>query len=150
MEEMGVAGPRVIVLSSHSLFVEGVATRLRQQLAEHEVKTVDARQPDVLNLVIAAQPSVVILDATDAEAAQACPVGDLLKALPSLKIIRLHPQQKQIQVVTSEQRVVDEVRDLIDVIGPGETAKTEGQSEEELKRKEATGPQGEATNSKGR
>ncbi len=147
---MGVAGPRVIILSSHSLFVEGVATRLRQQLAEREVRTVDARQPDVLNLVIAARPSVVILDATDTEAAQACPVEDLLKALPSLKIIRLHPQQKQIQVVTSEQRVVDEVRDLIDVIGLGETAKAEGPSGEETKRKEATGTQGETTDSKGR
>src|SRR5574341_706570 len=146
---MGVAGPRVIILSSHSLFVEGVATRLRQQLAEREVRTVDAHQPDVLNLVIAVRPSVVILDATDTEAAQACPVEDLLKALPSLKIIRLHPQQKQIQVVTSEQRVVDEVRDLIDVIGLGETAKTEGQPEE-MKRKEATGTQGQTTNSKGR
>ena len=145
-----MAGPQVIVLSSHSLFVEGVATRLRQQLAEREVQTIDARQPDVLNLVIAAQPAVVILDATDTEAAQVCSVEDLLRALPSLKIIRLHPQHKQIQVVTSEQRVVDEVRDLIDVIGLGETAKTEGQSEEEMKRKEATGPQGEATNSKGR
>ena len=146
---MGVAGPRVIVLSSHSLFVEGVATRLRQQLAEHEMRTVDARQPDVLNLVIAARPSVVILDATDTEAAQACPVEDLLKALPSLKIIRLHPQQKQIQVVTSEQRMVDEVRDLIDVIGLGETAKTEGPSGEAMKRKEATGTQGATTDSKG-
>jgi hypothetical protein len=145
-----VAGPQVIILSSRSLFVEGVATRLRQQLAEHEVQTVDARQPDVLNRVIAAQPAVVILDATDAEAEQVCSVGDLLRALPSLKIIRLHPQHKQIQVVTSEQRVVDEVRDLIDVIGLGETAKTEEPSGEELKRKEATGPQDETTNSKGR
>ena len=149
MEEVGVAGPRVIILSSRSLFVEGVATRLRQQLAEQDVQTIDARQADVLNLVIAGQPSVVILDATDEEAAQACPVGDLLKALPSLKIIRLDPQQNQIQVVTSEQRVVHEVRDLIDVIGLGETVKTEEPPKEETKRKEAIGTQGEATNSKG-
>ena len=144
-----MAGPRVIILSSRSLFVEGVATRLRQHLAEQDVVTVDARQADVLTSVVAAQPSVVILDATDVEAAQACPVGDLLKALPSLKIIRLDPQQNQIQVVVSEQRVVHEVRDLIDVIGLGELIKTEEPPHEEMKRKEATGTQGEATNSKG-
>lgn len=144
-----MAGPRVIILSSRSLFVEGVATRLRQHLAEQDVQTVDARQPDVLSLVIAAQPSVVILDATDAEAAQVCAVGDLLKALPSLKIIRLDPQQKQIQVVTSEQRVVDEVRDLTDVIGLGGLVKSEGPTKEETKRKEASGTQAETTNSRG-
>lgn len=144
-----MAGPRVIILSSRSLFVEGVATRLRQHLAEQDVVTVDARQADVLKSVVAAQPSVVILDATDVEAAQACSVGDLLKALPSLKIIRLDPQQKQIQVVVSEQRVVHEVRDLIDVIGLGELIKTEEPPHEEMKRKEATGTHGEATNSKG-
>lgn len=146
---MGVAGPRVVILSSRSLFGEGVATRLRQHLAESDVQTVDARQPDVLSRVIAVQPTVVILDATDVEAAQACSVGDLLKALPSLKLIRLDPQQKQVQVVTSEQRVVDEVRDLIDVIGLGEIAKAEGQSREEMKGKEATGTPDEAKNSKG-
>jgi anti-anti-sigma regulatory factor len=129
--------------------VEGVATRLRQHLAEQDVVTVDARQADVLKSVVAAQPSVVILDATDVEAAQACSVGDLLKALPSLKIVRLDPQQKQIQVVVSEQRVVDEVRDLIDVIGLGEIAKAEEQSREEMKGKEATRTQGEAKDSKG-
>jgi nicotinate-nucleotide pyrophosphorylase len=125
--------------------VEGVATRLRQHLAEQDVATVDARQADVLQAVVSAQPSVVILDAMDVEAAQACSVGELLKALPSVKIIRLDPQQKQIQVVVSEQRVVDEVRDLIDVIGLGELTKTE---REETRRKEGAATQGEATNSK--
>ncbi len=120
-----MAGPRVIILSSRSLFVEGVATRLRQHLAEGDVHTIDARQADVLELVIAAQPSVVIVDATDTEAAQACSIGDLLQALPTLRLVRLDPQQKQVQVVVSEQRVVDEIRDLVDVIGLGEPVRSE-------------------------
>ncbi len=111
-----MAGSRVVILSSHSLFVEGVASRLRQHLAAQDVQTVDARHTEALQLVIAAQPSVIILDATDAEVTRNCPLEDLLQVLPALKVIRLDPQTNRVQVVTSEQRFVGEVRDLIDMI----------------------------------
>lgn len=124
-----MAGPRVVILSSHSLFVEGIASRLRQHLAAQDIQTVDARHTEALRLVIAVQPSVIILDATDAEATRHCSLEELLQALPALKVVRLDPQAKQVQVVTSEQHVVGEVRDLIDVIGRTGTQRKEARSE---------------------
>jgi hypothetical protein len=111
-----MADARVVILSTRSLFVEGVANRLKQHLPEERVKVVDARQTDALEQVIAAQPTSVILDATDAEATKNCPLGKMLNALPLLKVIRLDPQKDKIQVVVSEQRVVEQVSDLIEVI----------------------------------
>lgn len=111
-----MAHSRVVILSGHSLFAEGVASRLRQHLHELELEVVDPRQPDAIARITAARPSTVILDANDSEVIEACPLGRLLRALPALKVIRLDSQQQEIQVVTSELRSVSEVRDLIKVI----------------------------------
>ncbi len=110
---------RVVILSGHSLFAEGVASRLRQHLEQLELLTVDSGQSDALDRVLVAQPAAVILDASDAgEATPHCSVDKLLRSLPSLKIIRLDPQYSTVQVVTSEQRPAGEVSDLIKVIQP--------------------------------
>ncbi len=117
--EVQVARFQVMIvsrLSQHSLFVEGVASRLRQHLSEGEVQTLDARQPQCLERLIAAQPSTVILDATDHELEALCPLGTLLDALPWLQVIRLDPRQEHIQVVSSEQRAVTGVQDLVSVL----------------------------------
>jgi DNA-binding NarL/FixJ family response regulator len=123
-----MATTRVVILSTHSLFVEGVAKRLKQHLPEEHVQVVDARQADALEQVMAARPTSVILDATDVEATSNCPLSKMLNALPSLKIIRLDPHTDKIQVVVSEQRVVEQVSDLIEVIqASGADRKEEGE-----------------------
>jgi len=111
-----MATAHVVILSTRSLFVEGVAKRLKRQLPEEHMQVVDARQADALEQVVAARPTIVILDATDAEATRNCPLSKMLNALPKLKVIRLDPQKDQIQVVVSEQRAVEQVSDLIEVI----------------------------------
>ncbi len=107
---------RVVILSGHSLFAEGVANRLRQYLQQVELEIVDPRQPDVMLQVAAARPSIVILDMTDTVVTRFCSLSKLLRSLPALKVIRLDPQQEQIQIVTSEQRSAVEVHDLVEVI----------------------------------
>ena len=106
----------VVILSGHSLFVDGVASRLRQHLQQLELEIVDARQPDAMAQIAAIQPSAVIVDATDPEITQLCLLSRLLLALPGLKVICLDPQREQVQVLTSEQRPAGKVRDLIEVI----------------------------------
>ena len=113
-----MARARVVILSGRSLFAEGVASRLRQHSDQIELHNVDYRQADALAQVIALQPSTVILDATDPDVDTQCPLGSVLEALPSLKVLRLGPQQNQVQVVTSEQRQATEVSDLISLIEP--------------------------------
>ncbi len=107
---------RVAVLSSQSLFAEGVATRLKQHLKSDSLVLVDARRDDALDQVVAAQPSAVIVDAGDAAAEQFCSLGKLLEALPLLTIIRLDPHSSMVQVVTSAERRISQVQDLIEMI----------------------------------
>lgn len=108
--------PQVVILSTRSLFVEGVASRLRQHLPEQAMQVVDARRQDALAQVVAAHPASVIVDAADPEATHHCSLSDLFNAMPLLTVIRLDPQHEQIQVVTSQKRQVDRVHDLVTVI----------------------------------
>lgn len=107
---------RVAVLSSQSLFAEGVATRLKQFLEVDALVMVDARRDDALDQVVAMQPSAVIVDAGDTAAEQFCSLGKLLEALPLLTVIRLDSHSSYVQVVTSAERRLSQVHDLIDVI----------------------------------
>ena len=81
-----------------------------------DLEILDPRQPDVVTQIAAAQPSIVILDGGDSETSRFCSLSQLLRSLPELRIIRLDPEQDQVQVVTSEQCPAVEVRDLADVI----------------------------------
>lgn len=107
---------RVVILSSQSIFAEGVAARLKQHLDGQSLLIVDTREPDALQRVIAAHPTAVILDVSDSETERSCSLGTLLDALPALTLIRLDPSQDQVQVVTSEQRAVHQVQDIVQVI----------------------------------
>lgn len=107
---------RLVILSSQSLFTEGVVARLRQQLDAHALLVVDPRREDALAQVIAARPGVVVFDANDAAAARLGPLGQLLEALPFVTVVRLDSQTDQVQVVTSQQRPMSQVTELMDVI----------------------------------
>jgi DNA-binding NarL/FixJ family response regulator len=111
---------RVIVLSGQSLFAEGIAARLSEQLGQQQLVTIDAREPGAVQRVIQANPAAVILDATDEDVARTCPLSTLLDALPALKIVRLNPENDQIQVVTSQRRQAWKVQDLVELIKPEE------------------------------
>jgi len=109
----------IVVVTGRSLFVEGITTRLREHLQPGELIVVDAREPDAFAQIVAASPSTVVMDITDSHTARLCLPGNLPLALPGLKLIYLDPEQGQVQIVTSEQRLATHVRDLIDVIGLG-------------------------------
>ena len=106
----------VVILSSHLLFAEGVANRLRQHLHQIPLEIVDPRQPNARTKIISTRPTIVVLDVTDTEVAQFCSLSQLLLWLPESKIIRLDPQKEQIQVLTSQEFPAVEVHDLVEVI----------------------------------
>jgi hypothetical protein len=107
---------RVVILSGHSLFAEGVASRLKKHLDRVDLQVVDINEEDVLSKVVKLKPATVILESMDAETSNGIPLSKLLKALPGVTVIRLDPQQSQVQVVTSTERMLGEVKDLIEVI----------------------------------
>jgi DNA-binding NarL/FixJ family response regulator len=109
-------GPSIGIVSDHSLFADGVATRLRQHLTTADLATVDPRQPDATARIVAAQPTVVLLDNSSPDIARLCRVEELLHRLPGLRIIRFDPAIQQVQVMTSQQWPVANVRDLAEMI----------------------------------
>ena len=107
---------RLIILSDHSLFAEGVASRLRQYPERVEIHFVDPQQADYLDQIKENRPCAVIIDAADADRSQCCLLCDLLMALTNVTIIRLEVQHKDIQIVTSSQHHLAEVVDILDIV----------------------------------
>ena len=107
---------QVVILSGHTLFTEGVASRLRQYPERVDVCFVDPQQPDYLEKIASIKPSAVIMNAADTETTSCCILCDLLTALRSVTVVRLDVQQKDIQLITSAQQQFNEVRDILDII----------------------------------
>lgn len=107
---------QVVILSGRSLFAEGVASRLKKHLDRLDLQVIDINEDDVISKIVSLKPATVILESMDAETSNAIPLSKLFKALPEVTVIRLDPQQSQVQVVTSEERMFSEVKDLIEVI----------------------------------
>ncbi len=122
----------VVILSSGSLFVEGVAASLRRHLGDASVLTLDIQQPGVMEQVLDARPAAVVMDGADAEAVRNCPPDQVLDRLPTARVITLDPRLNQLQVLSVEQRQVVGMGDLLNVIeslrqAPSETGDIEGQ-----------------------
>jgi DNA-binding NarL/FixJ family response regulator len=111
--------PTVVVLSSHTLFAEGVTSRLKLREEALNLSVIDAHSADAMDQILTVGPDAVIVDASDKEVGLNCPINELLAAIPALKIIRLDPEQAGFQVVTSTQHIAKEVDDLLEVITDG-------------------------------
>ena len=111
-----MASSRVVILSGHSLFAEGIASSLRQKTTDLTIEVMDAREPDILFQIQKHQPDIVILDGGDATLRTNCPLDAILWAVPNLHIFRLDPDSEQIQIVTGQNRPAESVADLIEVL----------------------------------
>ena len=107
---------QIVILSGHSLFTEGVASRLRQYPERVDVRFVDPQQPDYIEEIAGIHPSAVIIDAADTETDCCCILCDLLATLEDVTVVRLDVQQKDIQLITSVRQQFNEVRDIVDII----------------------------------
>jgi hypothetical protein len=111
-----VSGTCIVILSSGSVFVEGIASSLRQQMQASDLRTIDSGRADTLAQVVSAQPALVIADAADSRLEQVCPLNGLLAAFPALTVIRLDLQQERMQVITSEYRLSGGMSGLVGTI----------------------------------
>ena len=107
--------PRIAVLSSRTLFAAGMAATLRRRLDRRAFRTFDAQQPEAMEQLVAFRPSVVLLDAADEVVSRRYPLGSLFGALPALTIVLVDPQDEQVQVVTSQQRAIRRMSDIVDL-----------------------------------
>lgn len=107
---------RLIILSEHTLFAEGVASRLRQYPERVAVRFVDPQQADYLDQIKKIRPSAVIVNAAETDDTHCCLLCDLLIALANVTIVRLEIQDKDIQIVRSSQHSLAEVKDILNII----------------------------------
>ncbi len=116
---------RVVILSNQTLLVEGVITRLKQYRDRVELHSVDFRHPNLLAHITELQPAAIILDDKDPLVVQVAPLDKLIRALPTIKVIRLNTRSFQAQVIQSDRYCVAEVCDLLELIEPGSPEATE-------------------------
>jgi DNA-binding NarL/FixJ family response regulator len=106
---------RVLILSSHPLFGQGVESLLRQE-SRLEVVGREADVDQAMERIKELQPDVVVIDSAD-------PAGDPTPALMcilregvGIKVIGLNLQDNTVCIYRGEQRVVREVKDLVQAI----------------------------------
>lgn len=116
----------VVVLTAHSMFTEGIASRLRKHPDQIDVQMVDSREPDCLARALAARPSVILFEADDENVHSHCPLDRLLEVAPEVKVIQLDRDQDQIQVITGELRIVKRPSDLVDMLLPATSSDAAG------------------------
>lgn len=97
--------------------MEGVVSRLRQESQNEEIHFIDAKTPDYIQKITAVQASVVILDSVDRGESRCCLFCELLTAFPTITIIRLRVDAKDLQFISSSPYKLDNAQDLIDLIG---------------------------------
>jgi hypothetical protein len=108
---------RNIVFLSHSIFVEGVVSRLRQQPFYDSVHFIDPESSNFLEEISDLEPQVVVINADIGKESPFCHLCELLSAFPQITILRLKAQERDIQVIHSSQHFVKDVQDLIDLLG---------------------------------
>ncbi len=106
----------VVIFSSRTPFVEGIIRRLLQTVHRKNVRVVDPGTSSAMSELVACNPSIVLYDATDSNAAFFCNQHNLLYKFPSLRIIRVDPEGEHMLIFSSECYQAHRVQDLLDVI----------------------------------
>ncbi len=107
---------QVVILSDHSIFAEGVAKRFQQYPDLVNLHLINPQEEDAFVRISEIQPSAVILNASEAEMKTHCALCELITSFTSIKIIRLAVDREGVQLITSEQSQLGEIRDLIGLI----------------------------------
>jgi DNA-binding NarL/FixJ family response regulator len=106
---------RIFMLSTHPLFSQGVESLLRQETGLEVV----GRETDVdkaVERIRELQPDVVIVDSADPTCDPTLAVMRILREGVGTKVIGLNLQDNTVCIYRGEQRVVKEVKDLVEAI----------------------------------
>jgi hypothetical protein len=109
--------PRTIVFLSHSIYVEGVVSRIGQQSRGFEFHFIDPNHKEYIDRVTELKPSMVVIDSEQSKGDQSCVLCEILHAFPEITILRLKAQEKDVQVISSSSYLVGNVQNLIDLLG---------------------------------
>ena len=107
---------RVLILSGHTLFTEGLISRLKKYCDLFDFQVVDSRRPDVVDQIIALRPSVVIMDGSSPEIQITTLLMDLISSIPALQVINLDSQSARVRVIRWGSKTVSGVEELLEEI----------------------------------
>jgi hypothetical protein len=107
---------RIAMMTNHSLFAEGLISRLREYPEQLELQIFDLLQPDVVSHVVDFKPLVIILEENEEQQFNISTFKNMLAILPNLLIIYLYLNQPDILVIKSEHYLANGVGELVDII----------------------------------
>lgn len=107
---------RVLILSGHSLFADGAASRLEEESADIESAILDPGMPDILARVVEFNPRVAIIDRDDPSLSGVITIPSIFRALPNLVMVIFDSQEEGIQILTSQFQNVGTIHGLIEAL----------------------------------
>jgi DNA-binding NarL/FixJ family response regulator len=108
---------RVFILSCHPLFGQGVESLLRRE-AGLEIVGQETDLDQAVERIKEIRPDVVILDCAEPARDPTPAVMRILREGLGTKVIGLNLQNNTLYIYRGEQRLVKEVKDLIEAIEP--------------------------------
>jgi DNA-binding NarL/FixJ family response regulator len=114
---MGKAIPmkRVFVLTSHSLFGQGVESLLRQE-TDLDIIGCETEVHQALARIRKLQPDVVIFDNHHLPNGSLLAIVELLRTTPHVKVIGLDLKENTFHIYQAVRREVKSLSDLVDAI----------------------------------
>jgi|OpeIllAssembly_1097287.scaffolds.fasta_scaffold202445_2 hypothetical protein len=107
---------RIAMMTNHSLFAEGLISRLREYPEQLDLQIFDLLQPDVVSHVVDFKPLVIILEENEDQQFNISSFKEMLAILPNLLIIYLYLNQPDILIIQGEHYLANGVGELVDII----------------------------------
>lgn len=108
--------PNILVLSRQSLLSCGVASTLREHQGEFNVQVLNSEDTDILKMIQAESPSVIIMDGGDTVLSSETSASHILDLAPNAKVVQLDLSSDRIRVFASFEMTVQRGVDLIHVL----------------------------------
>ncbi len=106
---------KVAMLTGHSLFADGLVSKLREYSNSFELRVFDD-QPDTVKELAAFHPFAVILEDNGRQPTHSWSLQQLLGILPGLMIVFLNLGQPEIMVIHGEQYAANGAMELMEII----------------------------------
>lgn len=104
--------PRVAVLYSHSLLLEGMEAYLRR--AGHlEVAGLDVDRPDAWERLRSLRPDAVLMDVSDVQSGHRAALAEFIRANPEIRIIDVRPGRSTADVYQKQEVPAAHPADLL-------------------------------------
>jgi hypothetical protein len=107
---------RIAMMTNHSLFSDGLISRLREYPEQLELQVFDPSKPDVISNIVEFRPLVIILEETEEQQLDISSFKYMLTILPNLLIIYIYLNQPDILIIQSERHLATGVGELINII----------------------------------